>query len=265
MRHRDRYRLALQRIISAVTVDVPHCAVSPVMPLLAVTADAATRPSGAFDRSGSHISLIPRKPSRNDSDLENSRGSHRAASERAGVSTSSIHGDDVVLSAVDSIVEPVSASGSVNGLDPSPTSSMWRDSGVGISAAGISTAVPSSLTEDVREGVRRAIVDTYHTSVYWWESALMLHRLLLALVFTFGSRYPMVRTPPMPACCLQWQCAVTLEGGVTAHSIVTFARDYSRLCVVSWSCGTLSVDTTLCCARADSFVTVSSVPAAAAQ
>ena len=33
----------------------------------------------------------------------------------------------------------------------------------------------------------------YHGRVYWWESVLMCHRLALALLYTFGSKLPMLQ------------------------------------------------------------------------
>ena len=42
----------------------------------------------------------------------------------------------------------------------------------------------------VRIGVRLAIVESYHKGWYWWESMLLVQRLVLVLVYTFGSSDP---------------------------------------------------------------------------
>lgn len=54
---------------------------------------------------------------------------------------------------------------------------------------------------DVRLGVRRAVVDSYHQRAYWWEAALMAQRLSLGLTVTFGASKPGVQAIVMTLLC----------------------------------------------------------------
>ena len=42
----------------------------------------------------------------------------------------------------------------------------------------------------------------YHDKVYWWEGVLLLQRLLLNIVATFGSDMPLIRSVTTMAVCL---------------------------------------------------------------
>lgn len=55
--------------------------------------------------------------------------------------------------------------------------------------------------EDVRLGVRQAIVDSYSPTTYWWEAALMAQRLILGVVFTFGGEQPGVQAIVLTLLC----------------------------------------------------------------
>ena len=52
----------------------------------------------------------------------------------------------------------------------------------------------SSWSCDVHIGFKRALVRAYTPQRYWWEAILLLHRLLLALTYTFGDDKPAVQT-----------------------------------------------------------------------
>ena len=60
----------------------------------------------------------------------------------------------------------------------------------------------SSCIADFHVGFRRALVGAYSAQLYWWESVLLLHRVLLAVLFTFGSSKPLQQALVAVAVCM---------------------------------------------------------------
>ena len=58
------------------------------------------------------------------------------------------------------------------------------------------------LRRDVILGVRRAIVSSYRPETYYWEAALLTQRLVLSLLFSFGSAAPGVRSLVVEVLCV---------------------------------------------------------------
>ena len=46
-----------------------------------------------------------------------------------------------------------------------------------------------AFTDDVRTGMKRAFAGMFDPLAYWWESVLMLHRVVLAALYIFGSQH----------------------------------------------------------------------------
>ena len=64
----------------------------------------------------------------------------------------------------------------------------------------------SPLRHDLRLGVRRALASTYRPGLRWWESVLMLQRLLLAAVVTFSFTTASLRALVAAALCVSSLC-----------------------------------------------------------
>ena len=87
-----------------------------------------------------------------------------------------------------------------------------------------------SLVRDLRSGVRRALSSAYRDGGGWWESVLMLHRLALAMVYTFASAVPGVQALVMTVVCVT---------ALTAHLVVRPMRsDMSQHLQVDFVPGT---------------------------
>ena len=63
-----------------------------------------------------------------------------------------------------------------------------------VAGAGCAATSPGAgsvpVSQQWRLAVRLALVESYHRQWYWWESALMAQRLVLALLYTFLSAAP---------------------------------------------------------------------------
>ena len=65
----------------------------------------------------------------------------------------------------------------------------------------------------------------YRKKVYWWESVLMLHRLTLAVIYSFMSTVPMVQTMVSTVVCVIFAMVhafVQPLRSPTAHTLQTF-------------------------------------------
>lgn len=59
-----------------------------------------------------------------------------------------------------------------------------------------------ALKRDVCEGVRSAFVAPYDSSMPWWESVMMVHRLALAFLCTFASESPAIQSLVSTLVCI---------------------------------------------------------------
>lgn len=80
-----------------------------------------------------------------------------------------------------------------------PLLTLWavrhhRQSSDGSSVEGPSVTSRSSWKDDVSTSLITALVAPYRPQLPWWESILMLQRLFLAFLFTFGSSIPSIKT-----------------------------------------------------------------------
>ena len=53
----------------------------------------------------------------------------------------------------------------------------------------------------VRSGIRRAVLVPYTASAWYWEAVLMSFRVLIALVFTFGTSHPAIQAVVVSVLC----------------------------------------------------------------
>lgn len=70
---------------------------------------------------------------------------------------------------------------------------------------------PSAWSLDLRLGLRRAAVDCYVQQRPWWEAVLVLQRLVIALVFAFGSSYPGLQTLLQTSLCILFLATHLIE------------------------------------------------------
>lgn len=80
-----------------------------------------------------------------------------------------------------------------------PFVSIWS---IQTRGAALHRAGPPTFKDDLRRGLRRALVESYNDNAPWWESVLMAQRLVLAMVYTFASSDPGVQSLFLTLLCV---------------------------------------------------------------
>ena len=129
------------------------------------------------------------------------------------------------------------------GIDTSPVVHSRRQCCCVCGGVASKAWLSPALVADVRWGVHRALCGSYHVAWHWWEAALMVQRLLLALVFTFASAH----APGVAVLANSVVCVLALVAHVSVrplHAVVSHRlQTVLLLCltVVSFASGPYAV------------------------